>query len=367
MNEKALVAMSGGVDSAVAAYLMQQSGYDVTGVIMRLLQHGDALPAQWDDAVLAPPFHENTPEIQDAAAIARQLGISFAVCHLEADFCKHVVDPFVKSYLDGATPNPCIFCNKAIKFGRLLDYATAHSIGTVATGHYAVITKDANGRYGVRRAKDEKKDQTYMFWSLTQDVLSRVRFPLGELCKEEVRAIAAEQGLCAAAKRDSQDICFIPDGDYATFVQAYSNASAVPGDFVDVSGNPLGRHNGLLHYTIGQRKGLGIAFGQPMYVGKKEASTNRITLCTDRELYGHALTAHSINWLPFDRLSAPLRVQAKIRYQHATADATVEPLSNTTVRVVFDQPQRAIARGQSVVFYDGDILLGGGIIEDAEV
>ena len=356
MTEKALVAMSGGVDSAVAALLMQQQGFAVTGVTMRLFCDGETIPSA-DNAT-----DDITPDIRDARAVADRLGIPHLVCRLEKTFCERVVDDFVRTYLEGGTPNPCVICNKTIKFGALLDFATANGLETIATGHYARIAEEGD-RHVVRRARDEKKDQSYMLWSLSQDVIARVKLPLGELTKQEVRAIAAANGFESVDRKDSQDICFLPDGNYADFIRRYAGYTSTPGRFVDREGNVLGTHPGMLHYTIGQRKGLGIALGRPMYVCDKNAQTGDVVLCDDKDLYSATLTAKSVNFIPFDTLTAPIRVEAKIRYAHTAAPATITPTGEDTVRVEFDQPQRAIARGQSVVFYDGDLLVGGGIIE----
>lgn len=352
----AMIAMSGGVDSAVAALLMQQQGFAVTGVTMRLFCDGETIPTA--DNV----SDDLTPDIRDARAVADRLGIPHLVCRLEKTFCERVVDDFVRTYLEGGTPNPCVICNKTIKFGALLDFATANGLETIATGHYARIAEEGD-RHVVRRARDEKKDQSYMLWSLSQEVLARVRLPLGELTKQEVRAIAAANGFESADRKDSQDICFLPDGNYADFIRRYAGYTSTPGRFVDREGNVLGTHPGMLHYTIGQRKGLGIALGRPMYVCDKNAQTGDVILCDDKDLYSATLTAKSVNFIPFDTLTAPIRVEAKIRYAHTAAPATITPTGEDTVRVEFDQPQRAIARGQSVVFYDGDLLVGGGIIE----
>ena len=356
INPSAMIAMSGGVDSAVAALLLQQEGFAVTGVTMKLFCDGDPIPAAdgtTDDL---------TPDIRDARAVADRLGIPHLVCHLERTFCDRVVDDFVRTYLDGGTPNPCVICNKTIKFGALIDFARANGLEYAATGHYARICEQ-DGRYLIYRARDEKKDQSYMLWSLSQEILSRVRFPLGELTKAEVREIAAAHGFASADRKDSQDICFLPDGNYADFIRRYAGHVPSPGKFVDRDGNVLGDHPGMLHYTIGQRKGLGIALGRPMYVCDKNAQTGDVVLCDDADLYSHTLTAKSVNFISFDTLSAPMRVEAKIRYAHKAAPATVYPTGESTVRVEFDEPQRAIARGQSVVFYDDDLLVGGGIIE----
>ncbi len=356
INPTAMIAMSGGVDSAVAALLMQQQGFAVTGVTMRLFCDGEDIPAA--DNVT----DDVTPDIRDARAVADRLGIPHLVCRLERTFCDRVVDDFVRTYLEGGTPNPCVICNKTIKFGALIDFAKANGLEYAATGHYARIGEQ-DGRYLIYRARDEKKDQSYMLWSLSQEVLSRVRFPLGELTKDEVRAIAAAHGFASADRKDSQDICFLPDGNYADFIRRYAGHVPSPGKFVDRDGNVLGDHPGMLHYTVGQRKGLGIALGRPMYVCGKNAQTGDVVLCDDAQLYSTTLTAKSVNFIPFDTLTSPIRVEAKIRYAHKAAPATVYPTGKDTVRVEFDDPQRAIARGQSVVFYDGDLLVGGGIIE----
>ena len=352
----AMIAMSGGVDSAVAALLMQQEGFAVTGATMRLFCDGETIPSA-DNAT-----DDITPDIRDARAVADRLGIPHLVCRLERTFCDKVVDDFVRTYLEGGTPNPCVICNKTIKFGALLDFATANGLETIATGHYARIAKEGD-RYVIRRARDEKKDQSYMLWSLSQDVLARVKLPLGELTKAEVREIAAAHGFESADRKDSQDICFLPDGNYADFIRRYAGHIPTPGKFVDLDGKVLGTHPGMLHYTVGQRKGLGIALGRPIYVCDKNAQTGDVVLCDDKELYSKTLTARSVNFIPFDTLTAPIRVEAKIRYAHKAAPATVYPTENGTVCVEFDEPQRAIAKGQSVVFYDGELLVGGGIIE----
>ena len=352
----AMIAMSGGVDSAVAALLMKEQGFAVTGVTMRLYCDGENIPTADGETT------DITPDIRDARAVADRLGIPHLVCRLERTFCDRVVDDFVRTYLEGGTPNPCVVCNKTIKFGALIDFARANGLEYAATGHYARIDEQ-NGRYLIYRARDEKKDQSYMLWSLTQNVLSRVKLPLGELTKDEVRAIAADHGFESAERKDSQDICFLPDGNYADFIRRYAGHVPTPGKFVDLAGNILGDHPGMLHYTIGQRKGLGIVLGRPMYVCGKNAQTGDVILCDDAQLYNTTLTATSVNFIPFDTLTAPMRVEAKIRYAHKAAPATVYPTGKDTVRVEFDNPQRAIARGQSVVFYNGDLLVGGGIIE----
>ena len=348
--------MSGGVDSAVAALLMREAGYDVTGVTMRLFCDGESLPSRDGEG-------DETPDIRDARAVAATLGVPHLVCPLEHTFCRSVVDDFVRAYLNGETPNPCIVCNKHIKFGALLNFATANGASVLATGHYARIEHASDGTATVKVALDASKDQSYMLWSLGQDVLSRVRLPLGELSKREVRELAALHGFSSADRKDSQDICFLPHGDYVDFIRRYAGHTPSPGHFVDENGTILGTHAGMLHYTIGQRKGLGIAFGRPTYVLSKNAATGDVMLGSNDDLFSHTLTAHSTNWISGAPLTVPLRVEARIRYGHRAAAATVWQTDEAHIRVEFDEPQRAIARGQSVVLYGDEVLLGGGIIE----
>lgn len=350
MNDfSVMIAMSGGVDSAAAAYLLK-ARYSVTGVTMQL--------ADGDGA------HREAAErdIADAAATCKMLGIPHRVCDLSAQFRTHVTAPFIKAYEAGLTPNPCVLCNKKIKFGALLDFATEAGFSALATGHYARIEQDSAGRYLLRRAKDAAKDQTYMLYSLTQDVLSRVLLPLGELEKSEVRALAGEAGLSAAKREDSQDICFIPDGDYAAYIKAHSDIRPQRGAFISPDGRVLGEHRGLIHYTVGQRKGLGIALGKPAFVLSKSVADNTVTLGDDAALYSTRLKVKGINLIPFDTLKHATVLDAKARYRQTAAPARVEQTGEDELTVEFQAPQRAIAAGQSLVLYDGDYLIGGGII-----
>ena len=355
MNEKILVAMSGGVDSSVAALLLKNSGYDCVGATMKLFSQ-DLLPN--DERSCG-----GASEIGDAERVAKALGIPFYVRDLSGDFCKHVVDYFVNTYLAGGTPNPCVECNRIMKFAKLYDIGHELGCKKIATGHYAKIERDTNGRYLLSAADDASKDQTYVLWSLTQEQLSRTMFPLSALSKAEVRSLAAQNGFVNADRRDSQDVCFIPDGDYVGFIERYTKTTYPDGDFVDLAGNVIGRHGGHLRYTIGQRKGLGIAFGKPTYVCAKDAKSNTVTLGDNDDLFRRDLTAHGINLIALPRIDAPLRVQAKVRYAAKPAAATVEQTSDTTLHLHFDEPQRAISSGQSVVVYDGNFVIGGGIID----
>lgn len=347
MTKSALIAMSGGVDSSVAAWLTLREGGICAGGTMRL-------------------FPQAGPEdIEDAQAVARQLGIPHYVFDLSADFREQVMDKFVQTYLAGATPNPCVTCNRCLKFGSLLRRAQELGLDTVVTGHYAQVQVQG-GRYLLRKGADQGKDQSYFLALLDQAQLSRARFPLGALTKEQVREIAQEQGLLNARKRDSQDVCFIPDGDCGAFLERYTGQSCQPGDLLDEAGTVLGRHLGAARYTIGQRRGLGTACGIPVYVLRKDMERNTVTVGPDERLYARSLRAGEMNWIAFDRLTGPLRVQAKIRSRHREQAATVEPAGEGEVLVTFDQPQRAISPGQTLALYDGDVVLGGGTILTAE-
>ncbi len=355
---KALIAMSGGVDSSVAAYLMLQAGYDCTGATMRLC----------DDALVGIDRESgccSLDDTEDARSVAYRLGLRFYVFNHTEDFRRMVVDQFVRCYEQGGTPNPCIDCNRHLKFDVLLQKALTLGYDYIATGHYAKIEKDlASGRYLLYRATDKAKDQTYFLSCLTQHQLAHTKFPLGALTKEEVRKIAEAQNFINAGKRDSQDICFIPDGDYKAFMERYTGREYPCGDYLDKTGNVVGRHNGAVGYTIGQRKGLGIALGEPVYVCAKDMKKNTVTVGSNEDLFRSILRANDWNWIPFPDLTQPLRVTAKVRYRHIEQPATVYPEENGFARVEFDHPQRAITTGQAVVLYDGDLVIGGGTITE---
>ena len=347
-----LVGMSGGVDSSVAALILQRQGCAVTGVTLRL--RGGRLAASTGAGVQR--------DIDDARRVCEALGIEHRVLDLTDAFCRCVVDEFAAEYLAGRTPNPCVTCNRTIKFGAMLDYALENGMDGVATGHYARREFDAAaGRWALYRA-DSLKDQSYVLYGLSQEQLARVRFPLWGYGKEEVRALAREASLPVADKGDSMETCFVPDSGHAAFIEWYTGAAMQPGDFVDESGHVLGRHQGIGRYTIGQRKGLGVALGRPMYVVGIDASTNTVILGEEGRQLADTLTAGPVNYVSIAPPAAPLRVQAKIRYQAPAAPATLTPLPGGMARVAFDAPQRSVTPGQSVVFYDGDKLLGGGCI-----
>lgn len=336
--------MSGGVDSSVAAFLIKDGGDECAGAIMRLLAQ--------------------SAEEDAARSIAERLGIPFHVFPLECEFRENVIKPFIDAYRAGLTPNPCVDCNRSMKFGKFLELARGLGMSHIATGHYAVVERDAaSGRWLLRRGADMKKDQSYVLWTLTQEQLSRTLLPLGSLSKEEAREIAEAQGFSNAHKKESQDICFVPDGDYAAFIRETTGRADEPGKFVDESGRVIGGHKGLIHYTIGQRRGLGLSQREPLYVRAKNAADNTVALCPESGLYSKTLTASRANFITVEKLDRPARVRAKIRYRAPERPATVEQISEDKIRIEFDEPQRAVTPGQSVVLYDGDYVVGGGVID----
>ncbi len=351
VQSTALIAMSGGVDSSVSAYLMLQQGYSCVGAIMRLY-----------DGSSEAGMSQN---IEDARCVANRLGIPFHVLDMTEDFRTQVMDDFVRCYETGLTPNPCVQCNRCLKFGQFIDCALALGCTHIATGHYARITKDpVSGRYLLKKAADLAKDQSYFLYTLTQKQLSHAIFPLGGLTKEQARQIALQQGFVNARKQDSQDICFIPDGDYMAFLKRYTGKDYTAGDFLDLEGNVVGQHQGAVAYTLGQRKGLGIALGEPVYVCSKDMNANTVTVGPNEALFHHTLLADNWNWISIDPPEKPIAVYAKARSRMTEQPATVYPEENGCRRVVFDSPQRALTPGQAVVLYDGDTVVGGGTITE---
>ena len=353
--EKIVVGMSGGVDSAAAAYLLKEAGFEVIGVTLRTWQSDDGSESLCCD-------------IDDARSVAFKLGIDYYPINCTSDFQRYVVDPFAKEYLRGMTPNPCIECNRYVKWDKLLYYARVVGAKYIATGHYASVVKLENGRYTVRKAAHSEKDQTYMLYKLTQEQLAATKMPLGDLSKTEVRQIAKDAGLPVASKPDSQEVCFVTDGSYADYI-AETAGQGCPGDgfFVDTDGRVLGKHKGIYRYTIGQRKGLGLALGYPAYVKEIHTDTNEVVVSEEKELYNRELQCRDINWMSIPGLEKGERIRCtvKIRYRHGGQPASVETTDNGTVRVTFDEPVRAATPGQSAVFYDEeDRVIGGGIIAE---
>ncbi|MDD5833287.1 MAG: tRNA 2-thiouridine(34) synthase MnmA [Clostridiales bacterium] len=354
--DRALIAMSGGVDSSVAAYLMSAAGYDCVGCTMKL--HNSETEAGQE-----PGGHTccSLRDVEDARTVAYRLGMPYHVFNFSEDFDEKIIQKFIRSYENGVTPNPCIDCNRYMKFDKLFDRAEILDCDLVVTGHYVRVEKQ-DGKNVLKKAVDETKDQSYVLYSMTQYQLAHVRFPLGELKKSEVREIALKQGFVNAEKPDSQDICFVPDGDYAAVIEKYTGKHYPPGNYVDSLGNIMGQHSGIIHYTIGQRKGLGIAFGSPRFVCDIRPKENEVLLGTNEELFERELIAGDFNWIAGEPPSESFRCRAKIRYrqQEQWAQATVP--EDGIVRLVFDEPQRAITPGQAAVLYDGDVVLGGGTI-----
>lgn len=351
---KALIAMSGGVDSSVAAYLMKKIGYDCIGVTMRLFHNKDA-------AVVDEKTCCSLADVEDARSTSFRLEIPYYVFNFTANFKKQVIDRFIAAYECGATPNPCIDCNRYLKFEKLYRRAMELGCDYVVTGHYARI-ENKNGRYLLKKALDDTKDQSYVLYSMTQEQLAHTRFPLGGMFKSETRRIAEEQGFINANKHDSQDICFVPHGDYARVIELQTGKTYPPGNFIDQNGNVLGEHKGMIRYTIGQRKGLGLAYPEPLYVCEKRITDNTVILGKNEELFSKSLYASDFNWISYEIPKNVLRVKAKVRYKHEEQWATATPLEADCVHIEFDEPQRAITPGQAVVLYDGDVVIGGGTI-----
>ncbi len=352
MAKTALIAMSGGVDSSVSAYLMQQQGYACVGATMKLFRTGEIVCERTCGA---------PDDAADAAAVAARLGMEHHVFDFSERFRGDVMAQFVHAYENGRTPIPCIECNRCLKFGGMIEKMHELGLDYVVTGHYARVEYDEKyGCHVLKKAVDAAKDQSYFLYTLTPEQLQHVRFPLGALEKSEVRRIAEENGFVTARKKESQDICFVPDGDYAGFIERFSGKTFPSGNFTDMQGNILGTHRGIIHYTIGQRKGLGVAMGHPVYVCDIDTENNCVVLGEDADLFRDSLTAQRVSLIT--ELREPVRVLAKIRCRHQEQPALAWQSEDGLLHVQFDAPQRAVTKGQSVVLYDGDTVLGGGEI-----
>lgn len=347
-KNRVLVGISGGVDSAVSAFLLKQQGYEVAGATMVMFGSDDA----------------NKQLIEDAKIVANSLNIKHYVLDFRERFKETVVKNFINEYKAGRTPNPCVVCNKYIKYGLFLDYAEKNNFDYIATGHYAkIIYDDLSGEYLLKKADFEEKDQSYVLYNLTQDIMKKIIFPIGKFEKSEIKKIAKVNQLVAQSKQESQDICFIPDGDYVSFLERETHQKSPIGNFVDENGNAYGQHHGFWNYTIGQRKGLSVNFNQKMFVSELNPINNNITLLAN-DPYSSELLATNINVVSPKRFKDNIRVDAKIRYKHKQKPAVIHLKDDGNVVVIFDEPQRAITKGQSVVFYDGDVVIAGGIIID---
>jgi tRNA-specific 2-thiouridylase len=358
MKKKVMVAMSGGVDSSVAAVLLRDQGYDICGATLKLFSDEDILSSCSRTRTCC-----SLEDVEDARSVCYKLGIEHFVFNFKESFQDEVIEKFKSSYVEGSTPNPCIDCNRYIKFSKLIQRAILMEKDYIATGHYAQIEYDnVSGRYLLKRAVDLSKDQSYVLYVLSQRDLSRTLLPLGGMLKTEVRKIAEGKDLINARKPDSQDICFVKDGDYAGFLENMMGVESKKGDFVDTDGNVIGEHKGIIHYTVGQRKGLGLALGKPAFVINKNKELNTVTIGNEEDLYSKTLKAAELNLIAVEKLIAPMKATVKTRYSQKETEALIYPEGEDSIIVEFTHKQRAITPGQAVVFYDGDLVIGGGTI-----
>lgn len=353
---KVVVGMSGGVDSSVAAYLLKEQGYEVIGVTMQIWQDEEETIQQENGGCCG------LSAVDDARRVADQLGIPYYVMNFKKEFKKNVMDYFTGEYLNGRTPNPCIACNRYVKWESLLKRSLEIGADYIATGHYARIRRLPNGRYTLLQSAASAKDQTYALYSLTQEQLSHTLMPVGEFSKDEIRQIAEDIGLRVAHKPDSQEICFVPDKDYARFIEEYTGRHIPEGNFVNTAGQVIGRHKGITHYTIGQRKGLNLAMGHPVFVSRICPETNEVVIGENEDIFRHTLLADRLNYMAVPEFIDGMEVMAKIRYNHKGSPCRIELAGEGRIRCVFPEAQRAITPGQAVVFYDGERVLGGGTI-----
>ena len=354
-NKKVMIGMSGGVDSSVAAFLLQKESLEVIGATMKLYNNEDI-------DFVSEKTCCSLDDVLDAKSVCARLGIRHYTLNMTDDFKKEVIERFISAYENGFTPNPCIDCNRYMKFSKMLHKAQELDIDYVATGHYARIEKQGD-RYILKKAVDLSKDQSYVLYSLTQEQLKVTKFPLGNYTKQQVREIAEENGFVNARKHESQDICFVPDGDYSKFIEYYTGKTYPCGDFVDMNGKKLGEHKGIIRYTIGQRRGLGLALPASMYVVEKDVDNNKVILGFNDDLFKKEVNVKNISFTACDGLDKPERLCAKIRYNQKEQPATVTQTDENHFKIVFDEPQRAITKGQAAVLYDGDTVVGGGTIE----